>query len=276
MSLSLSRNLSRMDHREHQAGQRTAWASGDYAVVGNALQIASEELCETVNLCQEERVLDVAAGNFHASLAAARRWCDVTATDHASDLTSRSRQRAEAAATGVRFVDGDAESLPFADQSFSAVISTFGAMFAADQERAASEMIRVCRRGRRIGLANWTPDGFIGQLFVTVARHAPPAAAGASPFAWGTVERLEELFGVYGDVSAARKQVTLRARTPMDWVDKLRATYMPVMKAFAQLDAPRQKSLRGELLELVTRFNRATDSTMVVDADYLEVVVTRR
>ncbi|HEV8443214.1 MAG TPA: methyltransferase domain-containing protein [Steroidobacteraceae bacterium] len=276
MSLSLSRNLSRVDQRERQARHGATWASGDYAVVGNALQIASEELCETVNLCQEERVLDVAAGNFHASLAAARRWCDVTATDHASDLTSRSRQRDEAASMGVRFVDGDAESLPFVDQSFSAVISAFGAMFAADQERAASEMIRVCRRGRRLGLANWTPDGFIGQLFVTVARLAPSATGGASPFAWGTVERLEELFGVYGNLWVTRKQVTLRARTPMDWVDKLRATYAPVTKAFAQLDAPRQKSLRGELLELVTRFNRAGDATMVVDADYLEVVVTRR
>jgi len=276
MSLSLSRNLSRMDQREYQARQSAAWASGDYAVVGNALQIASEQLCETVNLCQQERVLDVSAGNFHASLAAARRWCDVTATDRVSDLTSRSRQRAEAAASGVRFVDGDAESLPFADQSFSAVISAFGAMFSADQERAASEMIRVCRRGRRLGLANWTPDGFIGQLFVTVARHAPAATSGVSPFAWGTVEGLDGLFGVYGDVSATRKKVALRARTPMDWVDKLRETYTPVLKAFAQLDATRQKVLRSDLLELVTRFNRAGDSTMVVDADYLEVVVRRR
>jgi SAM-dependent methyltransferase len=276
MSLSLSRNVSRMDHREHQARQGAAWSSGDYAVVGNALQIASEELCETVNLCQEERVLDVAVGNFHASLAAARRWCDVTATDHASDLTNRSRPRAEAAAAGVRFVDGDAESLPFADQSFSAVISAFGAMFAADQERAASEMIRVCRRGRRIGLANWTPGGFIGQLFVTVSRHAPSASGSVSPFAWGTVERLEELFGVYGNVWVTRKKVALRARTPMDWVDALRTGYAPVVKASAQLDAARQKVLRSDLLELVARFNRARDSTMVVDADYLEVVVTRR
>src|SRR4051812_22278335 len=276
MSLSLSRNLSRLDHREHQARQRSAWASGDYAAVGNALQIASEELCETVNLCQEERVLDVAAGNFHGSLAAARRWCDVTATDHGSDLTNRGRQRAEAAAAGVRFVDGDAASLPFADQSFSAVISAFGAMFAADQERAASEMIRVCRRGRRLGLANWTPDGFIGQLFVTVAKHVPQANSGASPFAWGTEARLEELFGVYGTIATATRQVALRARTPMEWVDKLRADYAPVLKAFASLDASRQKSFRSELLELVARFNRAQDSTMLVDAEYLEVVVTRR
>jgi ubiquinone/menaquinone biosynthesis C-methylase UbiE len=274
--LSLSRNVPRVDHREAVVRQRTSWASGDYAVAGNALQIVSEELCETVNLCQDERVLDVAAGNFHASLAAARRWCEVTATDYASDLASRSRQRAEAAAIGVRFVDADADALPFADQSFSAVVSGFGAMFAADQERAASEMIRVCRRGRRLGLANWTPGGFIGQLFATVARHAPQATSGSSPFAWGTQERLEELFGAYGSVNASTKHVALRARTPMDWVDKLRADYAPVLKVFGSLDGSQQKSLRGELLELVTRFNRARDSTMVVDAEYLEVVVTRR
>jgi SAM-dependent methyltransferase len=276
MSLSLSRNARPFEHRESLARQRTAWAGGDYAVAGHALQIVSEELCETVNLCQDERVLDVAAGNFHASLAAARRWCEVTATDHASDLSNRSPQRAEAAAIGVRFVDADAEALPFGDQSFGAVISAFGAMFAADQERAASEMIRVCRRGRRLGLANWTPGGFIGQLFVTVARHAPQAGSGGSPFAWGTAERLEELFGVYGTVASSTRHVALRARTPMEWVDKLRAGYAPVLKAFAALDAARQKSLRNDLLELVARFNRAQDSTMVVDAEYLEVVVARR
>jgi SAM-dependent methyltransferase len=276
MSLSLSRNVPRIDHRDAQALQRSAWANGDYAVAGNALQIVSEELCETVNLSQEERVLDVAAGNFHASFAAARRWCDVTAADYASDLTNRSRERAEAAASGIRFVDADAEALPFADQTFGAVLSAFGAMFVADQERAASEMIRVCRRGRRLGLANWTPDGFVGQLFATVARHAPKDISGESPFAWGTMERLYQLFGAYGSVYTTTKQVALRARTPMDWVDKLRASYAPVMRVAALLDPARQKTLRGDLLELVTRFNRAKDSTMLVDAEYLEVVVTRR
>lgn len=275
MNLSLSRNGKR-EKAESQVHQRASWASGDYAVVGNALQIVSEELCETVNLCQDERVLDVTAGNFHASLAAARRWCEVTATDYASDLSNRSPQRAEASGIGVRILDGDAEALPFADQSFSAVLSAFGAMFAADQERAASEMIRVCRRGRRVGMANWTPGGFIGQLFATIARHAPHATSGASPFAWGTQQRLEELFGVYGSVWATSKHVALRARTPMDWVDKLRASYAPVLRTFAQLDTAQQKSLRGDLLELVGRFNRARDATMVVDAEYLEVVVTRR
>jgi SAM-dependent methyltransferase len=276
MNPSLSRNVSRMDHRQMLARQQSGWGGGDYAVAGNALQMVSEELCESVNLCQDERVLDVAAGSFHASLAAARRWCDVTATDHASDLTSRTRERTEATATGVQFVDADAEALPFPDQSFSAVISAFGAMFALDQERAASEMIRVCRRGCRVGLANWTPGGFIGQLFATISTHAPGTTSGSSPFLWGTTERLEELFGVYGSVWSTRKHVALRARSPMDWVDKLRTGYAPVLRTFAALDAARQKSLRSSLLELVTRFNRAKDATMLVDAEYLEVVVTRR
>ncbi|HUQ09873.1 MAG TPA: methyltransferase domain-containing protein [Steroidobacteraceae bacterium] len=276
MNLSLSRNA-RPELRVSQAHQQSAWASGDYAVVGNALQIVSEELCDSVNLCQEQRVLDVAAGNFHAALAAARRWCDVTATDVPSDLTRRSRQRIEAESVGVRFADGDAEALPFGDQSFDAVMSSFGAMFAVDQERAASEMVRVCRRGHRIGLANWTPDGFVGQLFDLLARFAPAGgAAGRASCAWGTRERLQELFGVYGHVDSDVKNVAFRARTPMDWVDKLRATYAPVLRAFAVLDADGKRDLRAQMLSLVSEFNRAKDSSMVVDAQYLEVVVLRR
>jgi ubiquinone/menaquinone biosynthesis C-methylase UbiE len=276
MSAVLSGNSPRIGNREAFTRRHSAWARGDYAVVGNALQMVSEELCESVDLRQDERVLDVAAGNFHASMAAARRWCEVTATDFAADLTGRSRPRIEAAALGVRFVDADAEALPFPDQSFSAVISAFGVMFAGDQERAASEMIRVCRRGRRLALTSWTPDGFMGQLFQTIARHAPATAGGASPFEWGTERRLDELFAVYGSVWSAKKRVALRARTPMDWVDKLRASYAPVLKAFSLLDSAAQKSLRAELLELVQRFNRVADSSMQVEAEYLEIVVQRR
>jgi SAM-dependent methyltransferase len=271
----LSRNAARDDHRAIHARQQSAWASGDYAAVGNVLQIVGEELCETVKLCQDERVLDISAGNFHASLAAARRWCEVTTAVCASEFP-HCTTRVEAAAMGARFIDGEAEALPFADQSFDSVISAFGTMFAADQERAASETIRVVRRGRRVGLANWTPDGFVGQLFMTVARHAQQGSSGPSPFLWGTTARLEELFAAYGSVWSTRKQITLRSRTPMDWVDKLRASYLPVRKTCAMLDADRKRALRSELLELVARFNRAKDSTMVVDADYLEVVVTRR
>jgi SAM-dependent methyltransferase len=276
MNAVLSRNSPRIDHRAAVTRRHSAWASGDYAVVGNALQMVSEGLCESVNLCQDDRVLDVAAGNFHAAMAAARRWCEVTATDCASDLASRSRPRVEAAALGVQFVDADAEALPFPDQSFSAVISAFCVMFAGDQERAASEMIRVCRRGRRVGLVNWTPDGFMGQLFRTVASHAPAIATDTCPFDWGTEQRLDELFSVYGCVETTKKRVALRARTPLDWVDRLRASYAPVRKTFALLDSPAQKTLRAELLELVQRFNRGAESTMLVDAEYLEVVVLRR
>jgi SAM-dependent methyltransferase len=276
MNLSLSRNA-RPDLRVSQALQQSAWASGDYAVVGNGLQMVSEELCDSVNLCQEQRVLDVTAGNFHASMAAARRWCDVTATDVPSDLAQRSRQRVEAESVGVRFVDGDAEALPFADQSFDAVVSAFGAMFALDQERAASEMVRVCRRGRMIGLANWTPEGFIGRLFCLLGDAAPAGgAAGQASCAWGTPARLQELFGVYGQVDSSVKNVVFRARTPMDWVDKLRATYAPVARVFASLDASEKRDLRAAMLALVCEFNGARDTSMVVDAQYLEVTVLRR
>jgi SAM-dependent methyltransferase len=276
MNAALSRNSPRIGNREVFTRRHSAWANGDYAGVGNALQMVSEELCESVNLCQDERVLDVASGNFLGSMAAARRWCEVTATDSASDLTNRDRPRLDAAAMGVQFVDADAEALPFPDQSYSAVISAFGVMFAGDQERAASEMIRVCRRGRRLGMANWTPDGFIGQLFRTVAAQQPVAATGHSPFEWGTGQRLDELFSVYGAVESTKKRVALRARTPMDWVDRLRASYSPVQKTFALLDSTAQRSLRTELLELVRRFDRARDASMLVDAEYLEVVVQRR
>ena len=194
--------------------EQSAWAGGDYAVAGNALQMVSEELCETVNLCQDLRVLDVAAGNFHASMAAARRWCDVTVTDVPSDIARRSRQRTEAESAGVRFVEADAEALPFADQSFDAVVSSFGAMFAQDQDRAASGMIRVCRRGHLLGLANWTPTGFVGQMFQVLAQCASAGSAGQLSCAWGTTHRLHELFGAYGDVQCAVKTVVFSARTP--------------------------------------------------------------
>ena len=275
MSLSLSRNA-RPELRANPVLQQSAWASGDYAVAGNALQLVGEELCDSVNLCQDQRVLDVAAGSFHASMAAARRWCDVTATDVPSDLIRRGRQRIEAESAGVCFVEGDAEALPFADQSFDAVVSSFGAMFAQDQERAASEMVRVCRRGHRIGLANWTPDGFVGQLFDVLARYSPGGGAGRASCAWGTPVRLRDLFGVYGEVDGSVKNAAFRARTPMDWVDKLRTGYAPVVRAFGQLDTAGKRDLRAALLELVAGFNRATDSSMVVDAQYLEVVVLRR
>jgi SAM-dependent methyltransferase len=270
MNVSLSRNIPKVDQWAARNRQQSAWAGGDYAAVGNALQLVGEELCETMNLFPQSRVLDVSAGNSQASLAAARRWCEVTCADSAPDLMRRHATRTEARNIGVSFVDADAEALPFGDQSFDAVLSTFGAMFALDQERASAELVRVCRRGGRVGLANWTPNGFIGQLFRMINGGSGAAGANLAAFDWGTRERLAELFGVYGRVETMVKHVAFRARSPAEWVDRFSAGYAPLL-TFA---------LREDLLGLVAQFNRAKRGArnipMVVDAEYLEVVITRR
>ena len=175
--------------------QQAAWSAGDYAVVGTTLQIVGETLCEALDLRAGERVLDVAAGNGNATLAAARRWCDVVSTDYVGALLARGEARASAEGLAVQFQEADAENLPYADGSFDVVLSTFGVMFTPNQERAASEMARVCKSGGKIGLANWTPSGFIGELFKLMGRYIPPPAGVKSPSLWGTEERLRELFG---------------------------------------------------------------------------------
>src|SRR5215208_2533807 len=182
------------DLKAMKSRQQGAWAAGDYAVVGTTLQIVGEELCEALDLRAGASVLDVAAGNGNVSLAAARRWCDVVATDYVPALLDRARERAEVERLPITFREADAEALPFPDESFDVVVSTFGVMFTPDQERAAAELLRVCKRGGRIGLANWTPEGFIGQLFKTIGRHVPPPAGAKSPALWGTRARLVELF----------------------------------------------------------------------------------
>ena len=168
--------------------QQAAWSSGDYAVVGTTIQIVGEQLAEAMDLRAGQKVLDIAAGNGNATLAAARRWCEVTSTDYVETLLARGKQRAEADGLAVTFQTADAEALPFADASFDGVMSTFGAMFSPDQSSTASEMLRVCRPGGRIGLANWTPDGFIGQMFKTIGKQLPPPAGMKSPALWGTWE----------------------------------------------------------------------------------------
>jgi SAM-dependent methyltransferase len=256
--------------------QQTAWSSGDYAVVGTTLQIVGESLCEAVDLHSGEKVLDVAAGNGNASLAAARRWANVVSTDYVVSLLERGRDRARAEGLVLDFREADAEALPFRDGEFDAVLSTFGVMFAPDQDQAAAEMIRVCRPGGRIGLANWTPNGFIGQLFKTLGKHVPPAAGLRSPALWGSAERLNELFVPHGaTVVVTPKPFVFRYRSPQHWLDVFRTYYGPVLKAFAALDPQAQAALARDLLVLVAEFNRAKDGTMVVPSDYLEVVVTR-
>jgi len=254
--------------------QQLAWAAGDYAVIGTTLQIVGESLCEALDLRAGQRVLDVAAGNGNATLAAARRWCDVVSTDYVEALLERGKARASAEGLAVQFEQADAEKLQFANGAFDAVVSTFGVMFTPDQEKAASELARVCRPGGKIGLANWTPASFIGEVFKLMGRYIPPAPGVKPPSLWGTEERLRELFGGCA-VQVTRRHFVFRYRSPRHWLDTFRTYYGPVHKAFLALDHGQQEALAADLLALVGRFNTAKDGSMVVPGEYLEVVVVR-
>jgi ubiquinone/menaquinone biosynthesis C-methylase UbiE len=257
--------------------QQAAWSSGDYAVIGTTLQGVGESLCEALDIRAGQRVLDVAAGNGNATLAAARRWCDVVSTDYVPSLLERGKARAAAEGLDVQFEQADVEKLQFADASFDVVLSTFGVMFTPDQEKAAAEMARVCRPGGRIGMANWTPAGFIGQLFKVMGRYLPPPAGVKPPSLWGTEERLRELFGSrIASMQAPAKHFAFRYRSPKHWLQTFRTYYGPMHKAFGALDAAKQASLEQDLLDLVNRMNTATDGTMVLPSEYLEVVIKMR
>ena len=254
--------------------QHVAWSSGDYAVVGTTLQIVGETLCEALDLRAGQRVLDVAAGNGNATLAAARRWCDVVSTDYVGALLERGKARASAEGLPVEFREADAENLPFTDGSFDVVLSTFGVMFTPDQERAAAELARVCKRGGKIGLANWTPSGFIGELFKLMGGYLPPPVGVKSPALWGTEERLQQLFeGRIGNLEVARKTFTFRYRDPQHWLDTFRKYYGPVQKAFVAVGPDKEHALASDLIRLVKQFNRSGDTSMVAPSEYLEVVL---
>ena len=257
--------------------QQGAWSSGDYAVVGTTLQIVGEELCEALDIHAGQKVLDVAAGNGNATLAAARRWCEVVSTDYVPSLLERGRLRAAADGLSIEFREADAEALPFADSSFDVVVSTFGVMFTPDQDKAAAELLRVCRSGGKIGLANWTPEGFIGQLFKTLGKYLPPPAGAKSPALWGTRTRIAEMFGPSAQViNAVPRNFVFRYRSPEHFLEIFRNYYGPTLKAFAALDAAKQQGLQDDLLALIGRMNRAEDGTMIVPSEYLEIVITRR
>lgn len=257
--------------------QQAAWSSGNYAIVGTTLQIVGEELCEALDLKAGSKVLDVAAGNGMASLAAARRWCDVTSTDYVPALLERGRARALAEGMSIEFVEADAEKLPFDNDSFDTVISTFGVMFTPNQDKAAAELLRICRRKGTIGLANWTPDGFIGQVFKTLGKYLPPPAGAKSPALWGTNARLSEMFDAgAASIRAQSRIFNFRYRSPDHFLDVFKTFYGPVLKAFAALDAGKQEELRNDLYALMVRMNRATNGSMVVPSEYLEIVITKR
>ena len=256
--------------------QQSAWASGDYSVIGTTLQIVGEQLAEACDLRWDERVLDVAAGNGNATLAAARRGCEVTSTDYVKTLLQRGQERANAEGHDVIFKEADAEELPFKAASFDAVVSTFGVMFSPDHARAASELARVCRPGGRIGLANWTPESLVGQMFKVIGRYVPPPAGAQSPALWGTEQHLGELFADSASRIAVTQRVfNFRYRSAPHFVDIFRTWYGPVLKAFGALPVDKASELARELVDLLETRNRGGSASLVVPGEYLEVVVTR-
>jgi ubiquinone/menaquinone biosynthesis C-methylase UbiE len=257
--------------------QHAAWSSGDYAIVGTTLQIVGEELCEALDIRPGQKVLDVAAGNGNATLAAARRWCDVVSTDYVPSLLERGQLRAKAEGLPVEFQVADAEALPFADAVFDVVVSTFGVMFTPDQDKAAGELLRVCKRGGKIGLANWTPEGFIGQLFKTLGQYLPPPVGAKSPALWGARPRINEMFATSAiSIKAERRHFTFRYHSPDHFLQIFRSYYGPILKAFAALDETNREGLSHDLLVLIGGLNTATDGTMIVPSEYLEIVITKR
>jgi ubiquinone/menaquinone biosynthesis C-methylase UbiE len=260
-----------------KARQQAAWASGDFAIIGSTLQIVGEDLCEALDLRAGQRVLDVAAGNGNAALAAARRWCEVTASDYVPALLDRAKERAFAERLPIETEIADAEDLPYADDSFDVVTSTFGAMFTPNHEKPAREMLRVCRPHGKIGLANWTPDGFIGQLFKTIGAYVPPPANLKSPALWGTKAHLEELFGGNASsIEATTKDFMFRYRSDDHWIKIFRTYYGPVYKTFEIIDLETAAALMADLKTLIAKFNVALDGTMVVPAEYLQAVIVKR
>jgi len=267
----------RVDIAAIKARQQATWSSGAYGKIGVTLQIVGESLCEAVDVGPGDRVLDVAAGNGNASLAAARRGADVIASDYVPELLEAARRRAEADGLALATEVADAEALPFADASFDVVLSTFGVMFTPDQETAAAELARVCRPGGRIGLANWVPEGFIGQLLRTVGRYVPPPAGVRPPSLWGTEDRLVELFGDRARiVAAARRTFVFRYASADAFVDFFRAWYGPTHKAFGTLAPVAQAELAAEIAALALRFDRSTTDRLAAGGEYLEVVLERQ
>jgi ubiquinone/menaquinone biosynthesis C-methylase UbiE len=254
--------------------QQATWASGNYAVVGTTLQIAGERLVEAVDIRSGEKVLDVAAGNGNATLAAARHFATVTSTDYVESLLKQGEARAKAEGLSVTFQVADAEALPFADNSFDVALSIFGVMFTPDQEKAAAELSRVVKKGGRIGLASWTPEGFIGQLFKVLGRHLPPPAGLKPPSLWGTEARLQELFPD-AKIKATKQIFNFRYRSAAHWLEVFKTYYGPTHKAFLALDGEKAKALEADITELLHRLNRGGSTSLIVPSEYLEAVITR-
>lgn len=257
-----------------KAKQQATWSSGDYSVIGTGLQLVGESLCETIDAPAGAKVLDVAAGNGNATLAAARRGAEVVSTDYVPALLELGAARAKAEGLSVVTQVADAENLPFEDESFDVVLSTFGVMFVPNPPRAAAEMLRVCKPGGKVGLANWHPDGFIGGMFKIIGGLVPPPAGIPSPMQWGIEAKLQELFAG-SDVQVTTKQFTFRYRSAQEMFETFRDYYGPTVKAWAALDDAGKAAFEEQLVAHFEAHNRRTDGALTVDSDYVEVVVTK-
>lgn len=257
--------------------QQQTWASGDFDRVAATVTIVGERLCEAVDVRPGEKVLDVATGSGNTAIAAARRFCEVTGVDYVPALLERGRDRAASERLDIQFTEGDAEEIPFPDESFDVVLTTFGSMFAPNPEKAASELLRVCRSGGRIGMANWTSEGFIGELFRVNGRHVPPPAGVKPPTLWGNEERLRELFGDgLASLEATRQNFIFRYLSADHWIEYWRDYYGPTLKTFAALDSQGADALARDMRELAARYNRSGSEVMIVPGEYLEAVVVKR
>ena len=256
--------------------QQKVWSEGDFSVIGGTIVLAAEQLAESANVRAGEQVLDVACGAGNAAIAAARRtWAPVVGLDYVPELLERGRERAGAERFEVEFVEGDAQQMPFDDESFDVVLSVFGAMFAPDQQRTADELLRVCRPGGRVAMANWTPEGFVGQMFKTISGHAQPPPGVDPPILWGTEDHLRKLFGDrISELRTERRLVTQRFRSADHWIEIFRTWFGPMKMAFERVGADGEQALRDDLVALIERYN-VDDRTAVVSAEYLEVVAVK-
>src|SRR3954452_24035823 len=257
--------------------QQQVWSKGDFARIGVAAQMVAEQLCEAVDVLPGQRVLDVACGAGNGAIAACRRNAEGVGLDYVPELLQRGRERAAAEGFEIEFVEGDAQALPFEDGSFDVVISTFGAMFAPDQEKAAAELLRVCRSGGRIGMANWPPRGLVGGgMFKVIAEHAPPPPGIQPAVLWGTEERLRELFGDgVSELTLNDRHLNFRYRSPEQWLAFFREFFGPMMMAFERVGDEGAAALESDLLAVAREANRAGDAALVAPAEYVEVVAVR-
>ncbi|MFN8163018.1 MAG: methyltransferase domain-containing protein [Solirubrobacterales bacterium] len=257
--------------------QQRTWSEGDFAMVAGIVSLPADELAEALQIYPDERVLDVACGSGNGAIAAARRaWGNTVGCDFVPALLERGRARAATEHLEIEFVEADAQDLPFEDASFDVVMSIFGAMFAPDQERTAAELLRVAKPGGRIGMANWTPDGGVAGLFMTVAKHAPPPPGVLPPVLWGTEARLRELFGDgISDLRIERRRSRQPFRSVDHYLEFFRTYFGPIKMAFERVGPEGEEALANDLRQFLEENNTAGERALVFEPEYLQVVATR-